>query len=243
MKVRLAIVTAGALILMACGSTSSEDSSTRISRSSRDVTSTTNSPSTTTTATANPRPAPNFGGTVTLQFTYQHADGFDLDPIDLSPQLLGGDHVRTPLDTSNWLVIGQCPPPGQLVPAGEPVRVGVLKIDEVPIGPMRANAVAGAYNQTTCDAQPSEATPTPTVRTKTGVMPDVVCLNLQDAQDSIQDAGVFFSKSVDGTGQGRSQILDSNWIVIAQKPRPGAPIGEGDPVLTAVKYGEPAPGC
>ncbi len=242
MKLVRALVAVAALTLAACGSGSDDgsDSSADTRRVSISTTSTTAS---TTTTTAPARPAPNFGGTVTLQFAYQKAEGFELDPIDLSPQLLASGRVRTPLDTSNWLVIGQCPPPGELVPAGEPVRVGVLKIEEVPIGPMRAAAVEGAYNQMTCDAQPVESTPAPTSKATGSVMPNVVCMNLQDAQDTIQDAGVFFSKSVDGTGQDRSQIIDSNWIVTAQTPRPGSPIGEGDAVLTVVKYGEPAPGC
>ncbi|ROZ85480.1 PASTA domain-containing protein [Gordonia sp. OPL2] len=73
------------------------------------------------------------------------------------------------------------------------------------------------------------------------LMPDVVCMNLQAAQNRIQDAGVFFSRSTDASGQGRSQILDSNWIVVAQTPDPGTPITEGDAVLSAVKIGEPSP--
>ncbi len=64
-------------------------------------------------------------------------------------------------------------------------------------------------------------------------------MNLQDAQDFIQEAGVFFSRSDDATGQGRSQIIDSNWVVVAQNPEPGVPIGEFEAVLSAVKYGEP----
>lgn len=70
-------------------------------------------------------------------------------------------------------------------------------------------------------------------------MPDVVCMNLQAAQNKIQEAGVFLSRSEDATGKGRQQIWDRNWIVVAQRPAAGAPIGEGDAVLAAVKYGEP----
>lgn len=71
-------------------------------------------------------------------------------------------------------------------------------------------------------------------------MPDVVCMNLQAAQDKIQaDADVFYSRSDDATGQGRSQIIDSNWVVVSQRPTPGTSIGEGDAVLSAVKIGEP----
>ncbi|MGW0178518.1 PASTA domain-containing protein [Nocardia sp. NPDC003345] len=70
-------------------------------------------------------------------------------------------------------------------------------------------------------------------------MPDVLCMNLQDAQDRIQAAGVFFSRSEDATGAGRRQILDRNWIVVGQNPAAGLPVGEGDAVLSVVKTGEP----
>ncbi|GAA3709407.1 PASTA domain-containing protein [Gordonia hankookensis] len=97
----------------------------------------------------------------------------------------------------------------------------------------------------TTEPPTTEAPPTMTQATATtapaedaAIMPDVVCMNLQDAQNKIQDAGVFFSRSTDATGQGRSQILDRNWIVVAQTPDPGTPIGEGDAVLSAVKIGE-----
>lgn len=74
------------------------------------------------------------------------------------------------------------------------------------------------------------------------IMPEVVCMNLQDAQNEIQDHGVFFSRSEDATGQGRFQIIDRNWVVVAQKPSAGTPIGEFEAVLSAVKIGEPTGG-
>ncbi|WP_024795642.1 hypothetical protein [Tomitella biformata] len=63
-------------------------------------------------------------------------------------------------------------------------------------------------------------------------------MNLQVAQDTIQAAGVFFSRSDDATGAGRRQVLDSNWIVVGQTPPAGADVGEGEAVLSAVKIGE-----
>lgn len=69
-------------------------------------------------------------------------------------------------------------------------------------------------------------------------MPDVVCMGLQDAQNEIQDRGVFFSKSEDATGDGRRQLWDRNWIVVAQEPEPGEPIGENEAVLFVVKKDE-----
>jgi hypothetical protein len=70
-------------------------------------------------------------------------------------------------------------------------------------------------------------------------MPDVLCMNLQDAQDAIQNAGVFFSRSDDATGQGRMQIVDRNWVVVGQDPAPGDPVGEFEAVLSVVKTDEP----
>jgi len=71
------------------------------------------------------------------------------------------------------------------------------------------------------------------------IMPDVVCQNLQDAQDEIQRAGVFFSRSDDASGQGRAQLIDRNWIVVAQTPARGSPVSEAEAILSAVKIGEP----
>jgi hypothetical protein len=70
------------------------------------------------------------------------------------------------------------------------------------------------------------------------LMPNVICMNLQVAQDAIQDHGIFLSRSRDATGRNRSQLIDRNWIVIKQSPAPGKKIGEGDAVLSVVKIGE-----
>lgn len=69
-------------------------------------------------------------------------------------------------------------------------------------------------------------------------MPNVLCMTLQEAQDEIQDHGVFYSRSKDASGRGRGQWNDSNWIVIKQSPAPGRTISEGSALLSAVKIGE-----
>jgi beta-lactam-binding protein with PASTA domain len=59
------------------------------------------------------------------------------------------------------------------------------------------------------------------------VMPNLVGANLQAAQDAIQALTtdfVFFTSSTDATGQGRPQVLDSNWKVCAQNIPPGGTI-------------------
>jgi hypothetical protein len=76
----------------------------------------------------------------------------------------------------------------------------------------------------------------------TGVMPDVMCLDLQLAQDTIQAAGVFLSDSRDAIpGLDREQMWDRHWQVVAQWPTPGTPVGETEAMLDVVKFGEPSP--
>ncbi|MEV6556544.1 hypothetical protein AB0M22_12565 [Nocardia sp. NPDC051756] len=87
-------------------------------------------------------------------------------------------------------------------------------------------------------APPPPAQPAPAARAP---MPNVVCMNLQAAQNKIQESGVWYSRSTDATGKGRMQVLDANWIVVSQTPAPGVSIGEGDAVLSVVKLGERNP--
>ena len=100
--------------------------------------------------------------------------------------------------------------------------------------------VATASEETTTSASTMTTLPAETTTTSALVvlMPNVVCMNLQAAQDDIQKYGVFFSRSDDATGMNRSQILDRNWIVVKQTPLPGQPVTELEAVLSAVKIGE-----
>lgn len=99
---------------------------------------------------------------------------------------------------------------------------------------------ATASEETTTSASTMTTLPAETTTTSALVvlMPNVVCMNLQAAQDEIQKYGVFFSRSDDATGMNRSQILDRNWIVVKQTPLPGQPVTELEAVLSAVKIGE-----
>ena len=97
--------------------------------------------------------------------------------------------------------------------------------------------VAAAVEETTTTASTLASYVSTTVAPIV-LMPNVVCMNLQAAQDEIQKSGVFFSRSDDATGMNRSQILDRNWIVVKQTPLPGQPVTELEAVLSAVKIGE-----
>jgi hypothetical protein len=110
-----------------------------------------------------------------------------------------------------------------------------------------ALAVFAAVGATGCLEEPSASGQRSLVvgddtdaTTAPALMPDVICLDLQEAQDLIQESGVFFSRSVDATGEGRKQIMDRNWVVVGQTPAAGAPIGEGEAELAVVKDDEPS---
>lgn len=56
---------------------------------------------------------------------------------------------------------------------------------------------------------------------RTGTVPNVVGIDLQLAQDTLQAAGFYVLRSHDATGQGRLQVLDRNWTVVDQTPSGG----------------------
>ena len=98
--------------------------------------------------------------------------------------------------------------------------------------------------ETTTTASPSSTSPPPApaptqsaaAARPAATMPLIPCgTDLQLAQDQVQEAGVYYSRSEDATGAGRSQVVDRNWTVVRSTPAPGTPIDEGDPVFFAVK--------
>lgn len=64
----------------------------------------------------------------------------------------------------------------------------------------------------------------------TFVMPRVIGMNLQLAQDLLQSKGSYFMDQTDYKKLGRWQILDRNWKVCAQSPSAGKKL----PVSTVV---------
>jgi hypothetical protein len=68
-------------------------------------------------------------------------------------------------------------------------------------------------------------------------VPDVSGMNHQDAQDTMQRAGLYNLREVDGTGQGRMLVLDRNWVQTGQDPAAGTEVAPDTVItLTAVKY-------
>jgi hypothetical protein len=77
---------------------------------------------------------------------------------------------------------------------------------------------------------------------RTGVVPNVVCMDLQEAQDTLQSAGFYTMTSRDASGRGRRQVVDRDWTVTGQTPSPGGTYRKTtEMVLRAVKDGEPSP--
>ena len=70
-------------------------------------------------------------------------------------------------------------------------------------------------------------------------VPDVVGMNLQDAQDAMQRAGFYDLYENDATGQGRSQLMDRLWDVVSQSPAAGT---MADPESTQVDLNVTRPG-
>ena len=62
------------------------------------------------------------------------------------------------------------------------------------------------------------------------VVPDVVGMSHQLAQDTLQANGFYLLHEQDATGQGRMLIYDRNWVVVSQS----VPAGSSVPVTRAI---------
>ena len=72
-----------------------------------------------------------------------------------------------------------------------------------------------------------------------GVVPNVVGMNHQLAQDTMQAAGYYYLTEVDATGKGRLLIIDRDWVVVSQQPAGGTKADPGTKiVLRSKKIGE-----
>jgi beta-lactam-binding protein with PASTA domain len=125
---------------------------------------------------------------------------------------------RPVLEDNNWIVEVQSPAPDQVVDTHTQVTLKVRKPTDT--------------------HSPQE--------TALGVVPNVVCANLEDAQGALHHSGFLLITEHDGTGAKRTPLLDRNWVVTGQNVAPGSQPGlDTHIVLTVVKYGEPTnnPDC
>jgi hypothetical protein len=88
-------------------------------------------------------------------------------------------------------------------------------------------------------------TPTPTVeatgrvtppKVERGVVPDVVGMNHQLAQDTMQAAGFYNLSEEDASGRDRALIVDRNWIVVEQQPKGGTKASADVTVILRSKH-------
>jgi hypothetical protein len=85
-------------------------------------------------------------------------------------------------------------------------------------------------------APPAGHTPRPRTAAR---LPDAVGMNLQAAQDLLQDRGFYLLDDQDVTGQNRLQVYDRNWVVVRQTPAAGKRVPTTTRVvLYAKKRGE-----
>jgi beta-lactam-binding protein with PASTA domain len=86
---------------------------------------------------------------------------------------------------------------------------------------------------------PPAAAPGFEVAARTGVVPNVKCMDLQLAQDKAQAAGFYDLGSNDMTGQARNQIVDRDWVVVSQSPAAGTTAGTDTRIVfTVLAYGD-----
>jgi len=75
---------------------------------------------------------------------------------------------------------------------------------------------------------------------ESGIVPDITCKDLQDAQDLLKKAGFRVIVAEDATGKKRSTFFPRDWIVISQSERVGAtPTAYSKITLRVIRYGEP----
>ena len=85
-----------------------------------------------------------------------------------------------------------------------------------------ASVPAAVPSQPSTPSQSSpEQTPVPAPAVAAGVIPDVVGVNHQLAQDSMQAAGFYNLSEEDASGTGRMLISDRGWEVVSQEPPAG----------------------
>ncbi|MCP3799486.1 PASTA domain-containing protein [Allokutzneria sp. A3M-2-11 16] len=90
-------------------------------------------------------------------------------------------------------------------------------------------------------APPASVAPTTTTATKTAVaagdvtVPNVVGMEHQKAQDTMQAAGLRNLTEEDATGRKRLLVNDRNWVVVTQEPAAGAVVPKTTKVLLKSK--------
>lgn len=161
----------------------------------------------------------------------------------VSPEAYGGQVKRVGLSALGVIAICVLTSCGTAATPQAPVRVTAppttVTANQITTPEVTTPTVAPPNPAPAEVSQPAAPPATTPLPAPAAVMPDVLCMDLQAAQDTIQAAGVFFSRSDDATGQGRAQMVDRNWVVVGQTPAAGSAVAEAEAVLSVVKDNEP----
>jgi beta-lactam-binding protein with PASTA domain len=117
---------------------------------------------------------------------------------------------------------------------GAQLLVGLLILGSVPVwSPEAATSAPSSCGRP--DDAPGFETPA-----RRNVVPDVVCMDLQLAQDKAQAARLTRIRVEDASGQGRRKLNDQDWVVVDQSPPPGTRAKWGTRlVFRVLAYGDP----
>lgn len=156
----------------------------------------------------------------------------------------GGQTGAVPVASGQQVGAGE-PPPADSATSADPTFGGAVR-DPSGNLPRTAPTLAGPY--------PTPGTLGDKARKKLQVeaealkkrayfaMPKLGGANLQGAQNTLQSFGSYLLNQVDATGAHRSQVLDREWKVCSQTPKPGTRTSILALVtLRSVKLGETCP--
>jgi len=105
--------------------------------------------------------------------------------------------------------------------------------------PVPETTTTAAPSTTSPSSPESQAAAAPPER---GIVPNVVGLDHQLGQDTMQGAGFYYLREEDASGQERLLVNDRNWYVCSQSPPGGTEASTDDQVvLSSVKKGEACP--
>ncbi|KRB74072.1 hypothetical protein ASE01_18955 [Nocardioides sp. Root190] len=170
--------------------------------------------------------------------------GYSSDDVEI----VGGGALGV-VDEGNWVVCEQDPAPGTLIDAKPRLVVDrECEGDEEPAEEERTEEPSEEPEPEKSAEPEDKSTKSagladdPEPAEETFVMPSLVGMNLQAAQDELQALGSYVLTQTDATGAERFQVLDANWKVCWQKPAAGKKVPVSRLVdLGAVKLEEFCP--
>jgi hypothetical protein len=128
-------------------------------------------------------------------------------------------------------------PQGEPAPSYSPV-LGLAS----PTAKSSAQKLADSRQRAQAAAKKAKKAANSLTKDVTFVMPKLVGRNLQASQDQLQSLGSYLLHEEDASGAGRYTLLDRDWRVCSQVPKPGVKVSRARiVVLRAVKLSEKCP--